>query len=402
MIRLGSVLSNNVRIKRTLEYFDAGTGPLPFYIDANANSFIQSMASYGATDAWDFTSDQYLRAGVIAPSGLSVTRASSGYAQREDGIWVSFASGVLRRTDKGALIEGSRINRALHSRDLTQAAWTATNVTVARNQVGIDGTANSACSLTATAGNGTVLQAVTNASTARYFSVWIRRITGTGTVEVTLDNGSTWTGVTVTSAYTRVGAGQTLANPTVGVRLVTDTDAVAVDFAQLEDGAFPSSPIETAGTAVTRAADVVVATISQGYPATIYGEYLRSQLGPLGILFQTDDNVVSNRVILYLNTVNQIRGRIVATTDQMDNAVSGTDIVNTIQRAALRVQTNDGRAVRESILSAQDTSVNLPATTIRARFGTNASSAEPLFGYIRRTAIIPAALTDAQLQAITT
>jgi hypothetical protein len=367
---------------------------------------IRALERFGASDAWDFVDNSYMRAGVVTTNaGLTVTRASEGYAQREDGIWVNFASGAARRTDKGLLVEGARTNRALHSRDLTQAAWTATNVTVARDQVGIDGTANSACSLTATAGNGTVLQAVTHASTARYFSVWIKRITGTGTVEVTLDNGSTWTAVTVTSAYTRVGATQTLADPTFGVRLVTDTDAVAVDFAQLEDGAFPSSPIATAGSSATRAADLANATISQGYPATIYVEYLRTQIGPIGILFQLDTNNASNdRSILYLNANNAVRGRITTAAggDQMDNAVAGDNIVDTIQRAALRVQTNDGRAVRESTLSAQDTSVNLPATATRARFGVNASNAEPLFSYVRRAAIIPRALGDAELQGLTT
>ena len=360
------------------------------------------MERLGATDAWDFTTNTYLRGGIVGPSGITFTRASVGYAERSDGIWQSFASGVARITDKGILIEGSRINRALYSRDLTNAAWTATNVTVARNQVGIDGTANSACSLTATAGNGTVLQAVTHGSTGRYFSIWVKRITGTGTVEVTLDNGSTWTGVTVTSGWTRVGAAQTLANPTVGVRIVTSGNAIAVDFAQLEDGAFPSSPILVEGTAVTRAADAAVATIAQSYPATIYGEYLRPTLAPAGIVFQTDDNVGTNRAILYLNAANQIRGRIVATTDQMDNSVVGINIVDTIQRSALRVQTNNGIAVREGTLSAQDTSITLPAAATRARFGHNIAVTEGLFGYMRRAAIIPSALTDAQLQAITT
>jgi len=405
MIRLGSVLSNDVRIKRTREYFDAGTGPLPFFVDANANSFIQSIASYGATDAWDFTSDQYLRAGVIAASGLSVTRASSGYAQREDGIWQSFGSGFLRRTDKGALIEGLRINRALHSRDLTQAAWTVTNVTVARNQIGIDGTANSACSLTATAGNGTVLQAVTKASTARYFSVWIKRITGTGTVEVTLDNGSTWTAVTVTSGWTRVGATQTVANPTVGVRIVTSGDAIAVDFAQLEDGAFPTSPIATEGAAVTRAADdVSISASGFSYPLSIIGA-MQTGVGTGAttrslVQFYTDGN---NQVVVRIATTSAGQARVATLGSIVANVVtSNTNIAGTIAKLAARLQVDNVNVALDGTAATADTSAAFPAMSSLMQFGANGALAENAFGYIRNVAIVPRALTDAELQGAST
>lgn len=351
--------------------------------------FLRDMERLGATDAWDFTSNTYLRAGVVGPSGVTFTRASVGYAERSDGIWQSFASGVARITDKGLLIEGSRINRALYSRDLTNAAWTATNVTVARNQVGIDGTANSACSLTATAGNGTVLQAVTHASTARYFSIWVKRITGTGTVEVTLDNGSTWTGVTVTSGWTRVGAAQTLANPTVGVRLVTDTDAIAVDFAQLEDGAFPSSPILVDGTAVTRAADVATVTLSSltsGY--SMFAEWTGSQSG-------------SGRILDFGGQTLLRRGSGVVF--QANGAGLEAQIVNaaTAGKAAIAI---DAAAIRVALNGTQPGSYSgsySAAAQTALRFASTGSS-NFLDGYVARVAVISGALSNAQLQAITT
>jgi hypothetical protein len=50
-----------------------------------------------------------------------------------------------------------------------------------------------------------------------------------------MDNGSTWTAVTVTSAWLPVEIpGQTLANPTVGIRIVTNADAVDVMWFQCE------------------------------------------------------------------------------------------------------------------------------------------------------------------------
>jgi hypothetical protein len=45
-------------------------------------------------------------------------------------------------------------------------------------------------------------------------------------------------------------------DPVVGFRIVTSGDAIAVDYAQLENGAFSTSAIETTTAAVTRSADV--------------------------------------------------------------------------------------------------------------------------------------------------
>jgi hypothetical protein len=323
---------------------------------SSLDNALLTLASYGASDAWDFVANQYIRNGTVGPSGITFTRASVGSYLNNNNTMTVFSSGQPRIGDKGILIEGSRQNLFLNS------AVGATQ------------------SITVTAA----------AHTLSFF--------GTGTV--TLSGVSTAGPLVGTGEFNRVPLTFT---PTAGS--LTLTVSGDIKWVNLELGSFPSSWIPSDGTAVTRAADAAVATISQGYPATIYGEYLRPQIGPLGILFQLDTNNTSNdRSILYLNAVNQIRGRITTAAggDQMDNAVAGDNIVDTIQRAALRVQTNDGRAVRESTLSAQDTSVNLPATATRARFGTNASNAEPVFAYVRRAAIIPSALTDTQLQEITT
>jgi hypothetical protein len=170
----------------------------------------------------------------------------------------------------GLLIESARTSVPLWVRDFTNAAWTKTNITAAKDQTGITGVANSASSLAATAANGTALQAITLASSARFQATYVKRLTGTGVIEMTMDNGSTWTPITVTAAWTRVSIPtQTLANPTVGFRIVTSGDAIAVDFPQNENGAFATSPIWTTSAAVTRAADALAMALYSTNPIIV-------------------------------------------------------------------------------------------------------------------------------------
>lgn len=156
------------------------------------------------------------------------------------------------------LLEPQRTNVVLWNRDLTNVAWTKTSCTAVKDQGGLDALSSTASKLTATGANGTCLQAITLASSSRVHSAYVRRLTGTGTVQMTQDNGGTWTTIVLTP-----GAGwvrytipiQTIANPTVGFRIVTSGDAIAVDYVQNEAGQGPTSPIEISTGTVTRAAD---------------------------------------------------------------------------------------------------------------------------------------------------
>lgn len=157
----------------------------------------------------------------------------------------------------GILQEGTRTNLCQYCRDLTQASvWTPTSITITKDQTGIDGVASSCSKITASANNGTILQAATLASSVRRQSAFVKRVTGSGAVSMTTDGGSTWTVVTVTAAWTRVVIPpQTVTNPSFGFKLATSGDAIAVDAVQNEGGSFESSPILTTNATKTRAAD---------------------------------------------------------------------------------------------------------------------------------------------------
>jgi hypothetical protein len=204
--------------------------------------------------------------GTAAPtiaSLLTCTRATPSNATYTNaaGAISYFAADTLRYGDNGLLVEESRANLALQASDFTNASWTKSNMTTAKTATGPDGVANSASTLTASAGNATALQAITSGSAARITSVYLKRRTGTGNIDLTQDNGSTWATKVITSSWVRYEiASVTSTNPTVGIRIVTSTDAVDVFIFQHELGAIITSPIPTTTVAVTRAADDVACT----------------------------------------------------------------------------------------------------------------------------------------------
>ena len=126
-----------------------------------------------------------------------------------------------------------------------------------KTATGLDGIANSATTLTATAADAVILQPITLASAARCASAYVKRRTGTGTISFTQD-GTNWTDITAqinSSTWSRVQITSTLANPSTGFKISTSGDAIDVDVVQNEAGSVATSPIITTTATVTRNAD---------------------------------------------------------------------------------------------------------------------------------------------------
>lgn len=199
-------------------------------------------------------------------SRITFTRTSSGTYVDEDGLLQTAGNNVARfewlnGVCLGLLIEESRTNIVLHNSDLTNAAWTKTSMSTSKTATGPDGQANSATICTAAAGNATVLQSITSASATRATTAYVRRRTGTGTVEMTQNGGTLWTAIAVTAGWTRVSIpSATITNPSVGFRIVTNGDAIDVAYVQCETGALPTSAIATTTVSATRQADVASIT----------------------------------------------------------------------------------------------------------------------------------------------
>jgi len=308
--------------------------------------------------------------------------------------------------------EPAATNRVLWCRDLSNAAWTKTNATATLTATGIDGAANSASVVTATDANATVLQAITHTSTARTLSVFLRRRTGTGTVETTINGGTDWVARTLTSAWQRFQTSATLADPSVGVRIVTSGDAVDVDFVQPEDGAVATSPIPTFGAAVTRTADTAVVPYVAPGEATIVAEFVPRADAPVSpapfqYIFGLDDGTLLNLVTgfrVFSSSATRVRFAAVAGGVSLPSADAEPigAVTGAVSRAAfawnataLAVSLSGDALVRQQNLSAP------PAPMNRLVIGNRSAGDRALNGTVRTLRLIRRRLPNSQLQALT-
>jgi len=311
-------------------------------------------------------------------------------------------------TVKALRREEARTNLALYSNDLTNAAWTKSNMSTAKTATGADGASNSATTCTATAANATVLQAITSASSARITSAYIKRRAGSGNIDMTQDNGSTWTTVSVTSAWTRLNiASVTSTNPTVGLRIVTSGDAVDVMYFQHEAAATVSSPIVTGSAAVSRAVDVIECSNRVfGWTDATLTAYTKATLQSIAAtqrLIAIDDgtanethqlSIVASTGVYNSTTVD---GGVSQANASTGNAVTA----GTAFKAATSIKVNDLAAGLNNGTLATDTSITMP-TVHTIRFGAGLSAAAPSTGEFHEFLFVPTDLSDAQLGSLTT
>ena len=124
-------------------------------------------------------------------------------------------------------------NLFLYSQTFGNAAWVSTNNTITTGITDPAGT-TTAQTLTASAGNSTFYQTVTLTATANTVSFYVQRVTGTGTINFTLD-GTNFTAISApTGSWARynITATPTAGAKTVGIQIVTSGDAINIAFAQ--------------------------------------------------------------------------------------------------------------------------------------------------------------------------
>ena len=404
----------------------------------------------GANSAWDFINN-YARFkdvyyGPLANTpGWSFTRASTGYAQTSAGALQSFASGELRRTDKGVLIEGARTNLCLQSQTFDNASWTKNQSSVSANATTAPDGTSTADLLTEDSTAGAVhraTQSPTTTAAAHTASVYVKpngrtwvymRMTdntstprrcyfncsGSGSVG-TAESGMTGSIAALANGWYRISAtiGTALAGANFlvfGLSSADNTETYNGDGAsgaylwgaQLEATAYASSYVPTTTASATRAADVLSVPVTMASPLTGFLEFAYADgvtsasaaASQYGLVLGSTDN--SNRLILY--NPSSANGQIVqvAAATQSQIGVAGLVLSGVTQKVASRVATNDFQFASNGTLGTPDVSGTALSDIVTARFGGIAGT-NATFGYLRRAALWTRALTNAELQAVTT
>lgn len=145
----------------------------------------------------------------------------------------------------GDVIGGGN-NSLKWSEDFANAIWVKTTMTIGATVADpIGGT--SANTLTATGANANVRQTLAGGSSiVRTNSVWLKRRTGTGTVQVLDPPAANWVTVALTTAWQRFSVTGAAATPRdSGILIATSGDAVDAFGFQQDDAALATSYIKT-------------------------------------------------------------------------------------------------------------------------------------------------------------
>jgi hypothetical protein len=219
------------------------------------------FSNFSALYDMDFVNGVYT--GGTIPEGANtgtllrqqLVNLNPSFMEQADGSFKTFtATSSVRRTSKGLMSDGAdRANQILQNRTLTNASWVATNCTPLKNQTGLTNVANSASQVTVNANNATILQSVTISASAFYGYAFVKRISGSGTIEMTIDSEASYVlldhtapalfnnWVEVSKPVQTPGAGTF----TMGFRFSTSGDVWAIDFVEVNPVATRCSPVAT-------------------------------------------------------------------------------------------------------------------------------------------------------------
>jgi hypothetical protein len=318
----------------------------------------------------------------------------------------------------GLIVEGAATNLACGSETFATSGgvnnWADTNITRDSTNNADPANGTTALRVTASAGNATVLNNLSLTSAARTFSLWLRRVGGTGSIEWTMDGGTTWTAQAITASWDRYSFTATT-TAHVGIRIVTSGDSIELWGAQVEDGQTMTSYIPTVASTVARGRDsaqMLGASFSSWYnqnEGTFLANWkhaspernefaiaVRASVStglPNSMWIGKQSSASAGRQIQY-----EIRG------SGTQRLISGVTVTDSFLRAAgaYRVGGTVGFSYNGiSIASAAYTQAPVPDRLHIGSFD-QTSATGPINSAISRIAYWPTRLPDATLQALTT
>ena len=358
---------------------------------------------------------------------LAFSRASTAMRRNSAGLWESVANNVPRlQYPVGGgcpswLFEPQATNYALQSTDFSNVAWVKTGVTVTPNfstsvLLGVNaskltfttiGTINTTQSFL---GNSSIAAWVmVKADTltkfrlveAFYFGNFVefdlvaKTATGTGGFIIEQDNG--WFICGLTKSY---GVGQT--NLSYTLNSISTAGSLLICQAQFEVGSVATSPIITAGSTVTRLADVsnttgLSAVIGQTEGTIVYK--IGSSLIYNATFIELHKNSVQNRIAIYtqpngnLSFIFRNAGSYSSITNSSTQALADGTVV-------LKYSASGAKLFYGGAVIASDDTIVVPETDVLT-LGSESSNA--LFsGQCKNAIIYETAISDSEAIELTT
>lgn len=187
---------------------------------------------------------------------------------------------------------------------------------------------------------------------------------------------------------------------------VTSTNAVLAWGAQVEPGSFATSPIETFGATVTRAADnISLATSAFPYSAaagTLFAQFSASNSdmtsGSAYYAAALDDGSLNNTIGLYRYQTN-IGAAVAASGATQSDQYRAPGSPTSPHKDAVSFASNNIRQATDGVLSTPDTSATIPTVT---KLSLSRANSNQINGYLAKLMYLPRAMTNAELQALTT
>jgi hypothetical protein len=376
----------------------------------------------GSTLNLDFTKMSALDSRFTYTRSTTATYInSSGYVASAAINEARFECDATTLAAKGLLIEGAATNLLNFSETFattggTNNNWADTNLT--RTSTNNTSPRNDATALqiTASAANGTIISsAAMGTSAARTLSVWLRRVTGTGNIQYTLDNGSTYTTQAITAVWVRYTFAVTTAAQRVGFRIVTSADAIEIWGVQLETGTGASSYIPTTTAQVTKAADFCKMTEAASQMSwlqridtcTFIADFMpMTQRGGFNSLFRLITTTSQGYEIYIYDTVAGVSltttTKITASTN-VETSLAQSMALNSTHKVAYSINATSGlRSHNGSTVSAANPIALATGTNSTFGIGSTGLDAGAMYGHIRALKYYPTALTQAQINVLTT
>jgi len=384
----------------------------------------------GATHSSNGTFVGYI---TYSSGGSTILQARSSFIGSIDNVSIVEVTGDQPRLNydisngvvqscPSLLLEPASTNLLPYSEDYSQSVWGKTNVTLTSNAVvSPDGTQN-ASKIVATGTDSSLQDSITVTSGTTYtLSVYLKTVSGTLDTAISLGSpgfpqnegeGGRYKNITVTNEwkrYTLTSTADASAATGIGVggfNSFSTGEQVYVYGAQLEAQSYPTSYIPTNGSSQTRAAE---SCIDAGNAATfnstegvLYAEI--SALADDGTfrLFSISDGTNNNRITIgFSNTSNKFYFQLKANNSSIWQELITKNVIDT-HKIAFKYKSGQQSVFVNGLEVVTKTNSFTFSSNLNDLSFFEQGTSNAFYGNVKDIRVYNEALTDAQLQTLTT